>query len=222
MRFGRKGQGWGLILGLVIVTIIMAAGFYLWQGASTGVWPTSPEAYIKMWKDFADAAFKTEDQPWRMVGLFVFPFLIYFTLIFFALNVAIVGIQQRVYYAYRNIERPLVVLCFAIAFMQLPFPFTYSLYGWFASLSPILIIMAWVLPIVGIALIFYTLRGLGLGGAPTPPTIPPTIPPTPPAIPTPLGGPGAAPGLPAPVNQAINNMIIILKNNTNRIRNLIA
>jgi len=211
MISGRKGQ-WGLILGLVIVTIAMTAGFYIWQGASSGAWPSDPEAYIKMWKGFADAAFRSENQPWRMIGLFVFPFLIYFSLIFFALNMAMIGVRQRFSYVYPGVERPLVILCFAIAFMQLPFPFTYSMYGWFASLSPILIIFAWILPIIGIALIFYAHRGNWPGGS--------SVPSAPPIIPNLPASPGGTPGLSAPVNQALQNAIIVLNNNSQRINNI--
>ena len=176
----RKAQvgGWGLVVGLIIVTIAMTAGFYIWQTVSVGGVPTSPEDYIQAWKDYGEAAFKAKDQPWRVVGMFFFPFLVYFSLLYFAFSVALVGIQQRFTYVYGNIQRPIVVLCFAIAFLQLPFPLTYSLYGWLGSLSPIMLVFAWVIPIVGMVLVFYALRGQFPGGAapaPAPPPIPPAV-----------------------------------------------
>ena len=157
----KKAQfgNWNLVIALLIITIAMTAGFYIWQGVSVGGIPTSPEDYVKDWKKYGETVFKTEDQPWRMVGMFFFPFLVYFSLLFFAFNVTLVGLQRRFTYVYRNIERPIVVLCFAIAFLQLPFPLTYSLYGWLGSLTPILLVFAWIIPIVGMVLVFYALRG---------------------------------------------------------------
>ena len=169
MMLGKKGQGWGLIGGLVIVMIAITAGFYIWQMVASGgeAMPTDPEAYAEAWKNYGDEVFAEEGQPWRVVGFFFFPLLIYFSLYFFAFSVALVGIQKKFTYVYGNIQRPIVVLSFAIAFIMLPFPTTYSMYNIIGALSPILLIFAWVIPIVGIALTFYALRGMDWGGKST-------------------------------------------------------
>jgi len=210
MSLGKKGQmNW---IYLVIIMIAITAAFYIWQNVTTGgVIPTDPEEYAEAWEGYGDQVFKEEGQPWRMVGFFFFPLLIYFSMYYFAFSVALVGIQRKFPYVWGNIQRPVVVLSFAIAFIMLPFPLTYSIYGFVGGLSPILLIFAWVIPIIGIAVAFAALRGQGLGGAPRVPGVTPTpaaaLPPT-------------TPGLTAPVNQALQNTVIILNNNAQRIQNI--
>ena len=204
MSLGRKGAGEMSWLYLVIIMIAITAGFYIWQNTATGgVMPTDPEAYIGAWETFGDAAFKGEGQPWRMVGFFFFPLLIYFSMYYFTFSIALVGIQRKFPYVWGNIQRPVVVLSFSVAFIMLPFPLTYSIYGFIGGLSPILLVLAWVIPIVGVAVAFSALRGLGLG----PPTTTPTVPPAPPpGGPTPTPSPSSG-GLSAAVRQAIQRVI---------------
>jgi len=198
MSLGRKGQmNW---IYLVIVMIAITAGFYIWQTAATGGgMPTDPAQYADAWKGYGEEVFTEEGQPWRMVGFFFFPLLIYFSMYYFAFSVALVGLQRKFPYVYRNIQRPVVVLSFSIAFIMLPFPLTYSIYGFVGGLSPILLVLAWVIPIIGVAVAFASLRGLGLGGRPgaaPPPPPPPGVPPAP---------AGAPPPLPPAVAQAIRD-----------------
>ena len=161
----------GFVLALVIVLIAMSAGLFIWQQVTTGPgFPTSPQEYVDAWKTYGENAFKAEDQPWRILSMFFFPFLFYFSMLYFAFNAAMIGLQRVGYYYTRNVNRPVAVLCFVMAFMQLPFPFTYFLYQFIGSLSPLMATFAWILPLVGIGLMFYGLRNLF-------PVSPPTTPP---------------------------------------------
>jgi len=164
---GRKGAGEMAWIGLIIVMIAITAGFYLWQNISIGGGiPTNPEQYADAWKSYGDEVFAQEGQPWRMVGLFFFPLLIYFSMYYFAFSVALIGLRNQFSYIFETVQRPVVVLSFAVAFIMLPFPLTYSIYGFMGGLSPILLVFAWVIPIVGLALVFYGLRGQFRGGTP--------------------------------------------------------
>jgi len=202
---------------LVIIMISITAGFYIWQNATSGgLMPTDPQAYADAWEGYGEEVFAEEGQPWRMVGFFFFPLLIYFSMYYFAFSVALVGLQSKFPYVYGNIQRPVVVLSFAVAFIMLPFPFTYSIYGFIGGLSPILLVFVWIIPIIGIAVAFSALRGLGLGGGPGAAAAPlaaqlPAVPPTP---------AGAPPALPPAVVAALQATAQHLNQAAQRLANI--
>ena len=196
--------------------IAITAGLFIWQTTVSGggLFPTNAEEYAGAWETYGEEVFAEEGQPWRMLGFFFFPLLIYFCMYYFAFSVALVGLQQKFSYVYGNIQRPVVVLSFAVAFIMLPFPLTYSIHGFIGGLSPILLVLAWVMPIVGIAVTFSALRGQGLGGGPgaaAPPPAPPAVPPAP---------AGAPPALPPAVAQALHDVANYLNEAADRLNQI--
>ena len=211
--FGRKGQGnwWWLLV--VIVPIIMAMIFYIWQIATTGPGvPTTPEDYAKAWGSYGEAAFKPEDQPWRMLSIFFFPLLAYFSVFFAA--VCIVFAQGNLH-NWNLVQRPFIIFAFVISFIILPFPITTNLYQILAGISSLVPIVAWMIFIGMVILLFYYMRqhfgggaggggggggGAGLGG---------------------LGG--GQPGAAQPLAQAginLNNYIVLINHQTDYLDNL--
>jgi hypothetical protein len=134
-------------------------------------------------------------------------------LYYFAFNVALLGLRNRFSYVFATVQRPVVILSFSVAFIMLPFPITYSIYGFIGGLSPILLVFAWVIPIVGLVLVFYGLRGqFPGGGGQTPQQLPP--PPPPP-------GGGQPPQLPPNVQATLQAAVFQLNQSANNLQNLL-
>ncbi|KYK35665.1 MAG: hypothetical protein AYK18_02770 [Theionarchaea archaeon DG-70] len=157
MRFGKKGQGAGLVIAIIIIMVILSAISFI----SMNAFITGGESYPQAWENWADQTFEEQDQPWRMISLFFLPFFLYFGLIFLSLTMVFGGIGRTGYYVrYSDVKKPVTIICFVIAMMMLPSPFTFTLSSFFIVLSPILSVIIFVMIMIGGVFGFYLFYGL--------------------------------------------------------------
>ena len=213
MFLGRRGQtDWKWIVGVVVGVVIISAVLLIWQAATTGpAFPATPEEYAKAWGDYGDFAFKTEDQPWRLMSIFFFPLIAYFSLFFFAVNLVFASQGQIRNWEY--VQKPLIVFSFAIAFIILPFPLTFQLYQILGGVTVMVPLFVWIVIITAFILLIYHARSHA-GGAVTRP-----------------GGPTAPRGAPTTPRQQqqqfqqaninLNRVVIQIGNERSRLMNLI-
>ncbi|MHA1828066.1 MAG: hypothetical protein ACTSX6_05390 [Candidatus Heimdallarchaeaceae archaeon] len=152
MRFKGKGQiDIKVIFLLVIVLVIMGVLSYF----SMNQFFQQPLSYPQAWKRWADEAFKSQDQPWRMLGLFFLPFVFYFSVNYLAMSITYLG-ASRIYgkselsYVYK----PVLLICFTVSMLMLPSPITFGLSGWFMGLSGMLPIFVIIFIALGLPLTF--------------------------------------------------------------------
>jgi hypothetical protein len=209
MRFGRKGQqNWQWIVAVIAAVVIMSMALLIWQAATTGTgFPTTPEEYTDAWGEYGEFAFKPEDQPWRLVSIFFFPLLAYFSLFYFAINLVFARAASHLRSVWPTIQKPLIIFAFSISFMILPFPLTFQLYQVLGGISFLVPITAWSVAIIFIILLIYYVRGHRYYMPPTTPT---------PPVPTPPRAPGPAPNridvLPINIRQSIGNAAVNIRN----------
>ena len=187
MKFGRKGFIFGggmmfMIFGIAMIFIFMT---YMFQFGGMMDFARDVDDYPQAWRDYVDTAFmEEEDRGWRALTLFGLPFLLYFSVIQLSLTFVFSGAASKFSSLnFKYIQRPLLVVCFVVAFLMLPSPMTYTLSGLFMMVSPIVAIAIAVLSIMGLFLIWTfvnkqmgDITGVGVGEA-----APPGEPPGPPA-----------------------------------------
>jgi len=155
---GSKGQEqstWKWILGVTVVLIGASTALLIWQTVNQAPpFPTSPADYAAAWKDYGEATFTTSegDQPWRVLSLFFFPILLYFSLIFFAINLVFANSKIERWY---DAQKPLIVFAFSVAFIILPFPTTYTLYQILGGITYIIPAFIWIVMITAVVMVFY-------------------------------------------------------------------
>lgn len=158
MKSGRKGQIFGggmmfMIFGMAMIFFFM---FYMMQFGGMMNFMRDYDEYPQAWSDYIDDAFgEGEDRTWRALTLFGLPFLFYFSAIQLSLTFIFSGAAAKFgYFSFKNIQRPLMVVCFTVAFLMLPGPMTYTLSGLFMMLSPILAIAIGILAMMGLFLVW--------------------------------------------------------------------
>ena len=191
MILGRKGQGdWKWIVGVVVAVAISVAVLMIWNYVIKVPFPTTPEQYANAWKDYGEYAFDTtkDDQPWRVLSIFFFPLITYFTLFFGA--ICLVFAQGNIR-SWNIVQRPFILFAFAVSFIILPFPTTFWLYQSLGAISVFVPFVAWII-MLGFIVLLLRYMSLHFGGA---------------GAPSAPGAPGApsAPALPAIVNVNLMN-----------------
>ncbi len=147
-RISRKGQGdWKWIVAIIIAMAVTVLILGLWSFITdSGGIPTSPEDYAQSWGDYGEFAFDWDkgDQPWRLLAIFFFPLIAYFTLIFGSFTMVFARANGT---NWNVIQRPFLLFSFAVAFLILPFPTTYSLYQIIGGVTFLVPVFVWLLAI---------------------------------------------------------------------------
>ena len=156
MKFGRKGQGktpeppekFPTWLPLVILVLIVA-GFLF---KTIGNFVSKPFVYTNDWDSWVNQVLSTEDQPFRLLTLFVLPFAFYFGVTTF--------IMSLVYSSNLGaVRRSIMVICFVISIMMLPSPITFQLYSLFMGLAPVMVVAFFGILLIGFFWIFIMKKG---------------------------------------------------------------
>lgn len=165
MFLNKKGQTdpkW--IIYVVIACVISVLILGLWSWFTQQSFPTDPESYVRSWEEYGEYAFdwSGDDQPWRLLAIFFFPLIIYFTIFFAA--ICLVFAKGNLGQGWDVVQKPFVVFSFAVAFMILPTPITFVLYQSLGGISIIVLLFSWATALGFIFILFnYMSKHFSLG-----------------------------------------------------------